>query len=271
MLKPYLIITGAASGIGKATVLLAVNKGYHVIAVGRNLFSLLQLKFEASNPELIHPVAADITNYNDLLKIKAAVPLDAKLYAIVHSAAVFEPRGKIAAVANHEYILYHNKTNVSSPLVLTMMLLAQLTTDGRVLFIGSYFNDIAPAQLDEYREVCEAYCESKMQLATEINDFRKQLSEKSPAMVFVKPGRVAGTGIYNAFWKEISNTNNVAIKPKSNTVKPEESAEFFMWLIAGQNKPTNVECAYTIWDIENQAHRDRWKNDSVALATTMRL
>lgn len=46
-----IIITGASSGIGRATALLAVENGWNVIAVGRNQRELLALRDEAQNKE----------------------------------------------------------------------------------------------------------------------------------------------------------------------------------------------------------------------------
>lgn len=244
----YAIVTGASSGIGKASAKLLCSQGYHVVAVGRSQDKLKTLADEVENKQYLHTLAADITSYADLLKIVAMIPKNARLACVLHAAAVMEPLGRICD-NDDEAVFYHSKTNGSSALVLTMMLMSKMTASDRVLFIGSYFSEKTPEQIQKIQGVCEAYYHSKTNLSSQVESLRNEIpSSGYPPLFFAKPGRVRDTETYNTFWENKTD--------KNPTISPDESAQFLASLLVGPNRPSNNESNIT-WDIKNEEHRQR--------------
>jgi len=69
-------VTGASSGIGKATALALSDKGAKLVISGRNETNLLVTKNTCKNPNLVKIVAFDLANYNNLSN-KAAQAINA--------------------------------------------------------------------------------------------------------------------------------------------------------------------------------------------------
>ena len=63
-----LLITGASSGIGEATVKEAVKQGYKVVATARSEDKLQALANELG-AEHVLPIAADVTDYQQLERV----------------------------------------------------------------------------------------------------------------------------------------------------------------------------------------------------------
>ena len=67
------LVTGAASGIGRATTLLAAQDGYHVLAVDRNEAGLQDLTDEAKHLNVCNSVLTAISDVTDRDSLAAAV------------------------------------------------------------------------------------------------------------------------------------------------------------------------------------------------------
>jgi len=80
-----LLITGATSGIGKATCEEAVNCGARIIAIGRNTEQLAQLKVQYSNQVQILRLNLLEANYLD--KIASAI-LKEEVHGFLHAAGI---------------------------------------------------------------------------------------------------------------------------------------------------------------------------------------
>jgi len=71
-----ILVTGASSGIGKATALACAEMGASVILTARNHERLQQTKSRLANPELNHGIImADLTNQDELDNLVKEVPL----------------------------------------------------------------------------------------------------------------------------------------------------------------------------------------------------
>jgi NAD(P)-dependent dehydrogenase (short-subunit alcohol dehydrogenase family) len=83
------LVTGASSGLGRATLLELNKLGAKVIAVGRNLDSLELLKSESLYPNNIEMEIFDFSNTNEIgLFLKNIVKKYGKLNGIAHFAGI---------------------------------------------------------------------------------------------------------------------------------------------------------------------------------------
>lgn len=96
------IVTGAASGIGKAIALLFAREGSKVIAADRNVERLNQLKNEAENEGLaMDTVVTDMGNEEDIERmIHFAVEKHGTLNILVNNAGIMDSFETVADVSN---------------------------------------------------------------------------------------------------------------------------------------------------------------------------
>jgi len=59
--KEYVLITGASTGIGKATAIRLCNSGFHVIAGVRDEKAAESLTDDTKSKERMHPIFLDVT------------------------------------------------------------------------------------------------------------------------------------------------------------------------------------------------------------------
>lgn len=80
----YILVTGAFGGMGKATVKLLTDKGFHVVAMDKNTDDTF-----AQTP-LVTPLNADLTSFLDIQKAFEKVKqITTELLAIIHFAGVY--------------------------------------------------------------------------------------------------------------------------------------------------------------------------------------
>lgn len=81
------VITGATSGIGKATTILLAKRGWNVIAIGRNIEALDELE---DDDFAAHTIEADLTAENgarNAAKISLELA-DGNIHGLVHAAGI---------------------------------------------------------------------------------------------------------------------------------------------------------------------------------------
>jgi NAD(P)-dependent dehydrogenase (short-subunit alcohol dehydrogenase family) len=71
--KPTVLITGATSGIGRDAALYLAERGFHVIATGRNRERLASLAAEAARAGLLTPLELDVTDAGSIAGAVEAV------------------------------------------------------------------------------------------------------------------------------------------------------------------------------------------------------
>ncbi|HTE51036.1 MAG TPA: SDR family oxidoreductase [Kofleriaceae bacterium] len=71
--KPIALITGATAGIGRHAALYLTERGFHVIATGRNSDSLASLAKEAAAIGSLTPLRLDVTDASSITSVAAAV------------------------------------------------------------------------------------------------------------------------------------------------------------------------------------------------------
>lgn len=119
------IVTGAGTGIGRATASAFAQSGASVLAVGRRLAPLEEA---ASGFPGVRPLAADITSAADRDRIAAALP---EVDVLVNNAAVV-PNGLLGTITQAQLDSAF-ATNLFAPIQLAQLLLPSLQSAGGVI------------------------------------------------------------------------------------------------------------------------------------------
>ncbi|MBM4265640.1 MAG: SDR family oxidoreductase [Deltaproteobacteria bacterium] len=244
-IAPRAVVTGASSGIGRATALALARAGLEVLAVARREPELERLAAEA--PERIRPLVADVTSADDRVRIREALRGE-PLGALVHGAGVF-PRGPLSGVSADDWRAAM-ATNVDARLHLVQELAPSLR-GGRVLFVGSDAATTPRAGGAVYSISKAASLMLWRCLAVELGD------EITFAMA--KPGLVATDMLEGSLAapRDAFPAGEVyeAMCARGETVAPETVARFFRWLLLETDA---AELGADGWDIRDQHHHARW-------------
>jgi NADP-dependent 3-hydroxy acid dehydrogenase YdfG len=179
------LVTGATSGIGRATALRLAKAGASVLATGRDPHALASLAKEADGLGLAlrgHP--ADLTDPDDRERLVEAVRDDINgLSVLVHSAGVYR-RGATADAALAD-LDDQFAVNVQAPYALTRMLVPDLVrTHGDVVFVNSTQGLSAGAGVGQYAA-------TKHALRAVADDLRADIGTAGVRVCSIFPGRTA--------------------------------------------------------------------------------
>ncbi|MGA5758993.1 SDR family NAD(P)-dependent oxidoreductase [Nonomuraea bangladeshensis] len=123
------VVTGAGTGIGRATARAFAAEGAHVIALGRRVEPL---KETAAGHDLITPLAADITAEGEPERIIRAVQeTHGRLDVLVNNAGIV--RSGALGTITQEAITAQLTTNLVAPVLLAQAALPLLETSGGVI------------------------------------------------------------------------------------------------------------------------------------------
>lgn len=136
MSAPFLVVTGASRGIGRATALALVREhGAQVLALARDGVALQALREEAGGGA-VEVLALDLATADAPQRVGEAVG-SRRLHGLVHNAGLLlkRPVGSYAAQDLHELFA----ANVFAPLLLTQELWGNLRGEppGHIVHIGS--------------------------------------------------------------------------------------------------------------------------------------
>jgi NADP-dependent 3-hydroxy acid dehydrogenase YdfG len=179
------VVTGASSGIGKATALSLAEHGATVCLVARRLE---QLEIIASSSRAIPPklraYQADLSRDEDISHLTRRLKEDlGSIDILIHSAGVFSlaPIDK-ASVTDFER---QYRTNVVAPYALTQALLPMLRSrHGDIVFINSTAGLVARAKVSQYAA-------TKHALKAIADSLREEVSEDGIRVLSVYAGRTA--------------------------------------------------------------------------------
>jgi NAD(P)-dependent dehydrogenase (short-subunit alcohol dehydrogenase family) len=178
MSMPVAIVTGAGSGLGRATALALSTPELAVVAVGRRAERLRETAAPARGP--VRVVAADVADAAARASITAALAPDEQVRFLVHCAGMhaIEPFAAITPDAWRQVMT----TNVDARLFLTEQLLPWLAAGARVLFVGS--NSATRA-----RRSATAYCVSQAASFMLHECLKIELADRSIAVTSALPSR----------------------------------------------------------------------------------
>jgi NADP-dependent 3-hydroxy acid dehydrogenase YdfG len=126
-------VTGASSGIGAATAERLAERGWRVLAGGRDAGRLAALA--TRYPGRIEVLAGDLTEGGELAAM-AARATAAPLHALVHAAGVIA-LGPVADAAVEDFA-WQWRVNLEAPYRLTQLVLPALRAErGHVVFVNS--------------------------------------------------------------------------------------------------------------------------------------
>lgn len=214
-LKPAVVITGASTGVGRATALLLDKQGYQVFAGIRTKKDADSLKLNASN-NLI-PIILDVTK---LEHIKSAVELvslaivDRGLIGLINNAGILVD-GPLEYLSLEE-LRWQFEVNVFGQLAVTQAFLPMLRqAKGRIVNIGSVSGKISSPFFS-------ALCASKFALEALTDALRMELHPWKIEVILIEPGSIASAApdkVEESLQKKLANMPPIARAMYGDTYK----------------------------------------------------
>lgn len=256
------IVTGAGSGIGRATAAALCERGLDVYGVGRREDALSETAKRIVGR--FHPVVADVSTPEGRASIADRLDGAART-VVVHNAGTAGPLGPLGALTL-EGFRATMATNVEGPLFLTKALLPKLATGSRVLHVstgGAHqgFNGML------------SYCASKAALRSVYESLRDEydgtvcFGSAQPGVVRTEMLQHLVEGTDDSFAIRGYFTGLQAATPAAPVAPaarpppiegldaPENVARFFAFLLL---ETAADEFGARDWDIRDPAHHDRW-------------
>lgn len=247
--KPFVIITGASSGIGRALTVLLANVGYPVVAIGRNLVALQCTRNMSHHSDLIQLMAVDLANETELDKCLETLKNLGNIKFLIHCAATTEPHVPLNDITRSQLQNIIN-LNVMAPIFLTQKLVAQFVQGGRVLFIGSDYvgvtNKMKPF-------IAGAYGVSKSALRVAVEYFRvEQLAQHKMRIGYLNPGST-NTPMFDRFKNSIIKLGGV-FSTSGNIAESNDVAKFIYDVLASVN---DQDYQTIDWDFRVTEHHNK--------------
>jgi NADP-dependent 3-hydroxy acid dehydrogenase YdfG len=180
------VVTGASSGIGKATALGLAAQGAKLCLVGRKIESLEKVaRIARTHAPSATCYRVDLAVVEEIKEFAARLQRDfGQIDLLVHSAGVISlGRLESAPVEDLDW-QYH--INVRAPYLLTQVLLPMLKLrQGQVVFINSNAGMSASANVSQYAA-------TKFALRAIADSLRQEINAEGVRVLSFYPGRTAG-------------------------------------------------------------------------------
>lgn len=221
-----ILVTGAASGIGRATAMLCAQMGANVVITDLNVESL-EATFDNLEGNGHQMVVANLTQEEDLLKLIDALP---KLDGVVCNAGIIKTI--LAQFAEKKDIERVFNINTIAPIFLTKLLLEnkKIKKEASIVYtssMGGVFNGAIGNGL---------YGASKAALVGYVKSLALELAPRGIRVNTVNPG-ITETNIYNnSSITPEQLENEKAHYPLKRFGKPEEIANAIVFLLSDATK-----------------------------------
>ena len=180
------VVTGASTGIGRATVLELVSAGFHVFATVRREADAEGLRRQF--PEVVTPLIMDLLDEDSVRAAGEVVRADGPLFGLVNNAGAGFP-GPLE-ILPIEVFRRQLEVNLTAQLLVTQVMLpalrrsAEAVGDARIIMIGSIGGRIAGPMLG-------AYSAAKHGLVGLSGSLRAELAPSKIKVVLIEPGAIA--------------------------------------------------------------------------------
>ncbi len=178
------VITGASSGIGRATALALAQHGVNLCLLGRNESALEATAKQAQSYNT--KVSLYLVDLADIASIQAmltAIKSVRQVNILIHSAGVFS-MGNLAT-ASLESLDYQYQVNVRAPYWITQALLPRMPAfNAQIVFVNSTVGLTARGGVGQYAA-------SKHALKAIADSLREELNPQGIRVLSVYPGRTA--------------------------------------------------------------------------------
>lgn len=216
-----ILITGASSGIGKATAIECSQLGANVIIVGRNEERLNETFLKLTG-EGHQQIIADLTRQEDIENIVAKIP---EMDGLVNNAGV--GRTKPIQFIKKEDLEFVLGTNTFSPILLTKSLLKKkkIKKGSSIVFTSSIAATLAEPGI-------AMYAASKVAISSYMRSCAIELADKRIRSNAVLPGMVETKLIVGGALSSDDFLNDMKKYPLGRYGKPEEVAYAIIYLLS---------------------------------------
>ncbi len=227
MYNPYslegktILVTGASSGIGRATAIECAKLGATVIATGRNEERLQQTYAQLEG--IGHQwIAADLSTQEGIESLATQMP---NIDGLVNNAGISNT--KLIGFIKPEDLEKLFGTNAFAPMMLTKMLLKKkkLNSGASIVFVSS----AASINPDVANSI---YSATKAAIASFSRSCAKELAAKQIRSNSVHPGMVQTEMVQNLVFDEEELARDMARYPLKRYGKPEEIAWAIIYLLS---------------------------------------
>lgn len=219
-----ILVTGASSGIGRATAIECSRLGATLMLTGRNEKALLETKAQLANADKAHLVlVADLTDERACGDLVAQLPL---LDGVVSNAGI----GKMLPLQFYSLEVLDEvfRINCFSPMLLLKLLVKKkkLKNPSSVVFTASIsgYSNVAPAN--------GIYGTSKSALSAYMRYAALELAGKGVRCNAVHPGRINTPLISNRLLTEEDVAKDVEQYPLRRYGEPNEVAHAIIYLLS---------------------------------------
>jgi NAD(P)-dependent dehydrogenase (short-subunit alcohol dehydrogenase family) len=180
------VVTGASTGIGRATVVELVSAGFQVFATVRREADAESLRTQF--PEVVTPVIMDLLDEDSVRAAGEVVRANGPLFGLVNNAGAAFP-GPLEIIPI-EVFRRQLEVNLTAQLLVTQVMLpalrrsAEAFGDARIIMIGSIGGRIAGPMLG-------AYSAAKHGLVGLSGSLRAELVPSKIKVVLIEPGAIA--------------------------------------------------------------------------------
>jgi NADP-dependent 3-hydroxy acid dehydrogenase YdfG len=180
------VITGASSGIGKATALGLAVQGAQLCLVGRKIESLETVaRIARAQAPSATCYQVDLAVVEEIRKFATHLQDDfGQIDLLIHSAGVIS-QGRLESTPVED-LDWQYRINVRAPYLLTQALLPMLKlSQGQIVFINSMAGVSASANVGQYSA-------TKFALRAIADSLRQEVNAEGVRVLSVYPGRTAG-------------------------------------------------------------------------------
>ena len=218
------IITGVASGIGKASALLLAQKGYTVVGMGRSQDPDLS-DFEGLD---VVYVSGDISSPEDRKKLFDAATEKGEIFALINVAGVAPKVRRDILEMTEESYDYVMGINTKGTLFLTQIVANQMVKQGK----GGSIVNISSCSAYTSSTSRGEYCISKAGVSMITKLFADRLSSEGITVNEICPGIIA-TGMTEAVKEKYDTLIASGLVPMRRWGQPEDIAKTVLALCDG--------------------------------------